>query len=305
MARSPCLILVCLFLLCPARHAANGQEPNEIWTTPVQIGGVSITLPAPSLSDSLDVEQQEKAISVVAGKYPLDRFLKDSIVAPFQLNRENIKNAEGERVGHRVDVWFVAYGPLDAIDDQDLFTQMVDASGSEREDSGSGDSGRGDSGQALTAEQLAARGLILQDDGDAKSDLYQFSVGVIDRVLVQGVILATTLSTPNSHTASVRLDERFKSDAEFPNQWRHLDGDTQDWVPYSGLAGYAKATRLKGPLLQEHGDAILVECHAVMHEPGDWFRGPNLLSSKLPLVTQDAVRKFRRNLARQVSQPAK
>ncbi len=116
---------------------------------------------------------------------------------------------------------------------------------------------------------------------------------MIDRVLVQGVILGTTQRTEISHFASVRLDERFGGDKDFPNQWRHLDAKPDDAVPYSGLAGYAKATRLLG-----HGDAILVECHAVVHEPVEWFQGPNLLSSKLPLVTQDAVRSFRRALGK-------
>jgi hypothetical protein len=33
-------------------------------------------------------------------------------------------------------------------------------------------------------------------------------------------------------------------------------------------------------------------------EPREWFHGTNLLRSKLPIVAQDIVRKFRRNLAK-------
>jgi hypothetical protein len=141
---------------------------------------------------------------------------------------------------------------------------------------------------------LASRGLASQNNGDTSSGFYQFSVGVIDRVMVQGVMHVKTRSTAESHLASVRLEERFKADDEFPNRWRHVADQPEDWITYSGLAGYAKATRLEG-----QGDAILVECHAILHEPSEWFHGPNLLSSKLPLLTQDAVRKFRRKLAKQ------
>ena len=43
--------------------------------------------------------------------------------------------------------------------------------------------------------------------------------------------------------------------------------------------------------------AVLVEYHLVFEEPQGWFGGSNLLRSKLPLVCQDGVRKFRRRMA--------
>ncbi len=115
----------------------------------------------------MDAEQQEVVLKEVAGKYPIDRFIKDSIVAPLQLSRETIKNADGERIGHRVDLWFVAHGSLDAIRDQDLFAAMVDADRSEQDDSG-----KDDSGKALTDAELAARGLqVRQQDGRSKASI--------------------------------------------------------------------------------------------------------------------------------------
>ena len=56
--------------------------------------------------------------------------------------------------------------------------------------------------------------------------------------------------------------------------------------------GYMKASRLAQP-----SGAVLVEYHLVFEEPQGWFGGSNLLRSKLPLVCQDGVRKFRRRMA--------
>jgi hypothetical protein len=282
-ARCLCLLGPCSLGLCLAATQTDGGDVGAIWNTAVQIEDARVLLPAPSLSDTMDAQQQEVVLRKIAGKDPMDRFLKDSIVAPLQLSRDNIKDDNGERIGHRVDLWFVAHGSLEEIRDHDLFTAMVDRDRSEGDDSG----------RALTSEELAARSLQVPSDGDLQQGFYRFSIGVIDRVLVQGVILGTTQITEVSHLTSFRLDERFRGDADFPNRWRHIDANPDDSVPYSGLAGYAKATRLLG-----HGDALLVECHAVVHEPGEWFHGPNLLSSKLPLATQDAVRSFRRAMSK-------
>jgi hypothetical protein len=52
-----------------------------------------------------------------------------------------------------------------------------------------------------------------------------------------------------------------------------------------------KATRLAAP-----AGALFVEYHVVFLEPQGWFRGTNLLRSKLPIVAQDLVRKFRRRM---------
>ena len=61
--------------------------------------------------------------------------------------------------------------------------------------------------------------------------------------------------------------------------------------PYVGLGSYAKATRLAEP-----AGAIFMEYHVAFVEPQGWFHGTNLLRSKLPIVAQEMVRKFRRNL---------
>ena len=40
-----------------------------------------------------------------------------------------------------------------------------------------------------------------------------------------------------------------------------------------------------------------MEYHVAFVEPQGWFHGTNLLRSKLPIVAQEMVRKFRRNLS--------
>jgi hypothetical protein len=42
---------------------------------------------------------------------------------------------------------------------------------------------------------------------------------------------------------------------------------------------------------------VFVEYHLVFDELPEWFNGANLLRSKLPIVCQDGVRKFRRRVS--------
>jgi hypothetical protein len=65
-----------------------------------------------------------------------------------------------------------------------------------------------------------------------------------------------------------------------------------DSHPYTGSGSYLKATKL-----QEPPGSIFVEYHIVFHEPTEWFNGATVLRSKLPILVQDEVRKFRRRLA--------
>jgi hypothetical protein len=94
------------------------------------------------------------------------------------------------------------------------------------------------------------------------------------------------------------VDPRFDADSEYPNVWRSISADEagrrQMGPPekYSGLGSYMKATKLGGS-----GDMLFVEYHVTFAEPEGWFHGTNLLRSKLPIVAQDMVRKFRRNLS--------
>lgn len=278
-------IIVATFAIAPGigRSECPAAEPDAAIT----LGDVVVSMPRPSMSDGLDAAAQASVLKTVAGKYPLDRFLKNSIVAPFTLKRETIKDSGGTRVGHRVDLWFVAYGPLAAIRDKDMFAAMVEQT----------DSDELGAGEQVPDQVLATRGIKLPAGrGDSANQVayYRVSAPVLDRVIVEGIVRGKTSTSDESHLASIMLEDAFRGDAEYPNQWRHAKQEASSGVDYTGFAAYAKATRLV-----DFTNAILVECHAVIHEPGEWFGGANLLSSKLPLVTQDAVRRFRRTLSKQ------
>lgn len=270
------------FFGCSVSFAEDSLDPLD--ALPKSVGGVSVTLPRPSMPDGLDAEAQAIVLTTVAGKYPLDRFAKDSIVAPFRLERTTIKDSEGQRVGHQVDLWFIAYGALDTIGEQGMFAELIE---SDRSDGGSGD--------AVPDPQLTKRGLKTVNPPDHRASLnyYRFQVPVLDRVLVEGVARTQTKASEESHLASVTLEAAFDGDETFANRWRPAKTDGAEPIAYSGYGAYAKATRLKG-----FPDAILIECHGIVHEPEGWFGGANLLGSKLPIAIQNSVRSFRRTLGK-------
>ncbi len=263
---------------------AGAELPPQLQS--ITLGNVPVSLPEPSMPDGLDVDAQASVLKQVAGKYSLDRFTKESIVSPFTFDRETIKAADGERVGHRIDIWFVAHGQLGVIRDEALLSAMVESQ----------DADEAGSGEQLSAAELSARGIKPpsgQGDDDAVA-YHHFSVPVLKRVIVEGVVRGFSSSTAESHLAGVTLEDAFRDDPKYPNRWRHSDEEASEAVPYAGYAGYAKATQLIG-----YDNAILIECHAVVHEPHAWFNGANLLSSKMPIAVQDTVRRFRRALAKQ------
>jgi hypothetical protein len=96
------------------------------------------------------------------------------------------------------------------------------------------------------------------------------------------------------------IDPRFADDKEFPNRWwpmtRDDAGHSQQGPPqpYRAAGWYYKATELHEP-----AGAIFIEYHILYDEPRGWFDGANLLCSKLPLLVQEGVRKFRRQLAQE------
>jgi hypothetical protein len=97
---------------------------------------------------------------------------------------------------------------------------------------------------------------------------------------------------------AISIDPRFNADAQFPNSWRGITRGTGrslqlgEVQPYQAAGGYMKASRLVQP-----SGALLIEYHLAFEEPQGWFNGSNLLRSKLPLLCQDGVRKFRRRMA--------
>jgi hypothetical protein len=250
--------------------------------------GKAVKLPPPTMPDGLDADSQSEILRGVAGRYPIGLFTRESRTAPFTLKKESVKDESGQRIGQTIDLWFVAYGQLGAVDEGQLMEKLT-----EFED-------LDDDSHDLTAAELASRGIALVEATPGIEERYSYFKGpLLNKVLLSGVSRSFVVRQKESTLVASNLDCRFLDDSEFPNQWQSLQTDERGETvvgspePYIGFGGYAKATQLHWP-----AGAVLVESHVVFSEPYGWFRGANLLGSKLPITIQDKVRSFRGRLAK-------
>lgn len=255
--------------------------------------GEMVRLPAPIMPDGLDAAKQREVLRKTAGKYPLDRFLRNAVVAPFVLEINSIDGGQQRRGGQRVDFYFVAHGSQRALFEEGLFDELVGVQ--EAESPGL----KPMTTHTLTADELRQRYLTARDTGDLVETYLAVEVPILERVELSGAGLGMKQRTDQSLLGAWILDDHFLNDPEFPNRWRPILRDELGRLsrgtatPYSGLGGYIKITRLREP-----ATAVFVECHAAFDEPYGWFEGKNLLRSKLPLAVQDNVRSFRRKYAK-------
>ena len=260
----------------------------------VAIGTSRFHLPAPTLPDGLNSRQQQQALAAITDdNHPLDALVRKSVVAPFVLRIKDEPDA-GHGRARRVDVWFVAHGDFDRLSDENFLKQQVD------DETKSQQAGSLTEGKILTDDQLRDRKLDIVPD----ERFLTVNLDLFNRVKVRGTMRARLSRGADSVTLAAMLESQFAQDREFPNAWRSLRIDDAGRVnvgparPYAGAAWYCKATKL----LQPPG-AVLFEYHIVFDEPEGWFNGANLLRSKLPLLVQDGVRKFRRRFAEQARPP--
>jgi hypothetical protein len=258
----------------------------------VQIGNTRVRLPAATLADGLSARQQQQALAPITDdNHPLDVMVRRAVVAPFVLRIKDEPHA-GEGRPRRVDLWFVAHGDFDRLSDEDFLKQQVDTETKSRQ------GGSLTEGAILTEDQLRARKIEIVPD----ERFLTVNLELFDRVKLRGTVRARLSRTAESVTLAATLEPQFAQDREFPNAWRSLKLDDAGRgvigpaQPYVGAAWYCKATKLKQPK-----GAVLIEYHIVFDEPEGWFNGANLLRSKLPLLVQDGVRKFRRRFAEQTS----
>lgn len=282
--------------LCLSMAAAQPAS-NVVFDTLTQSGvrlrsGDEVRLPLPSMPDGLDSQQQAKVLEKVAGKYPIARFMRNSVVAPFVLEINSIEDRQQQRGGQRVDFYFVAYGSRKALFEEGLFGDLVGVQEA-------GSSAKPMTTHTLTADELKERNLSPSDADELSESYVAIDVEILERVELTGVGFGVKQKSADSLLGAWMLDDRFTDDAQYPNRWRPVLRDAAGKTSlgpassYSGLGGYIKLTWLHEP-----AGAILVECHAAFDEPQGWFEGKNLLRSKLPLAIQDNVRNFRRRLAK-------
>ena len=296
-AHPPCLAIV---LWCasaawapavagPPDDSSAGTMLGELTTDGVALGADGkAPLPTPTLPDGLDAAGQERALAELADDaHPVSALLRNSVVAPFRLKISDVA-AGKSAAGRRVDVWFVVYADLDRIADADVLRRGFES------ESKSAGGGPLPALLELSEADLAKRRIT----PTTQQRWFAGSANLFDRVQLQATLAAEQTRTPESVLVAMRIDPRFDDDGQFPNRWRPLVRDEGGTPkpgkphPYHAAGGYVKATRIQKP-----AGAVLVEYHLAFDEPVDWFSGANLLRSKLPIVCQDGVRKFRRRLA--------
>jgi hypothetical protein len=247
-------------------------------------GGHRVRLPAPSMADDLDARSQRAVLDHVAGSnYCAEDLLRRSLVAPYVVKLRDV-TAEPEAPAFGVDLWFVAHGDFACLNADTLLAFRDSARKEART-------------HVLTAAELARRKLT-DRSGPGRNERYGHAcVTLLDRVQLDLTLHTQTTRRRDSLLSAARVDPRFRDDADFPNQWRRLDGGGDrpkagPAHPYGGAAAFLKITKL----LEPEG-ALFAELHLVVTEPRGWFGGANLLRSKVPLGTLAAVRSFRRELA--------
>lgn len=275
--------------------SADGSVDNPVYEHLVQegipINDQAVKLPEPSLSAEADKEAQSEVVHGIAArkKYKYDDFVRKSPVAPFLLEINTAGEAgEGDRV-QRIDLWFVAYGKLSDVTDEDLLGQLV-GSGSENE--------KGES-QSLSDKELKERDLQVESTDDRRESYYQVDSPLLDKVRISGIGHGVTTREATRVLAASLLDPRFLDDPKYPNRWRSIVREPSGkktlgkQSPYAGFGGYSQVVQLVEPK-----GALFIECHMAINEPHGWFNGTNLLRSKLPVLMQDNVRTLRRKLAK-------
>lgn len=282
------IVVSCSSFISPAR-CENGLL-NSLISQGIRTGegDLVVKLPEPSLRNTLSADEQRKAIEQVYGDSEIDRFLKKSVVSPFELKISSVgKMADGGQI-QQLDLWFVAHGKLADIKERKLFEELAIPSKKKA-------NGPVEEARALTDEEVKERKLKSGKIEDGS----QVSYGLLKTVVLEKAYLTLMTysqgeSSDDELTMAFQNDAGLKDDNYCPTRWYKLSNELVlgDRFDYTVAAAYAKATRLK---FDE--EAILVEIHLVFAEPYGWFEGRNLLRSKLPPLLQDAVRTFRRKLA--------
>ena len=277
----------------PRALVGESTEGNSVYHNLIErgipVGDSAVKLPEPSLSPEADAKEQAEVIRRVSSKkYDYDEFIRKSPVAPFMLEINMVGEKGGDRL-QKIDLWFVAYGKLDAVSDEEVLGQIT---GSESR------SEKGESEQ-LTEEELRERDLTVESSDNRRESYYHTDAPILDKVQVSGIGHGVTTRASNGILAASLLDPRFADDAKYPNRWRPVvreqSGKTRlgEPHPYAGFGGYCQVAALHEPK-----GALFVECHMAINEPHAWFNGANLLGSKLPIVIRDNVRTLRRKLAK-------
>jgi hypothetical protein len=280
--------------LVPSQICRGGNPVyDELMRSGVPISVREIVrLPAPTLTDGMTAAQQQQAIEAIADGRAWEDLTRRSVNAPFvfKISKDEI---DSSRLGRRVDLWFVAYGNMSTLENNEWLERQFKTTGNET------DPDNGAVAKVVPESELLRHGL----KGPQSADDSQFvfaELTLLDRVRVSVTTRGSKQVTRDSVISASLLDPRFTADSPYSNRWKPVlrdDNTGRRYLgkpePYFGYGSYAKATRLLGP-----SGAILIEYHAAFAEPEGWFNGNNYLCSKLPILAQMIVRQLRRELVK-------
>jgi hypothetical protein len=249
-----------------------------------------LQLPKPVLADGLAADRQRAAIeAALAGRYDWETFTRKSVVSPFLLKISE-DAADARPVVRRVDLYFVAFGTLEGLEGDDYLHKNLSLSATSDDGQSAGQA------KILTIDEVRKRGLVKSEQKGGPWWVAANST-LLGKVRINLTTQNLKTETKDSTLIASVADPRFERDAEYPNSWQSLTVDDAGKrqagpvQPYVGMGSYVKGTRLADP-----AGAMFVEYHVAFVEPKEWFRGTNLLRSKLPIVAQQMVRTFRRSL---------
>lgn len=261
-----------------------------------------IKVTPPLITTQMSAKQQKEAMESIFGTgRKFDRYMKDSIVAAQKINVETDQKL-GDATIRRIDLYFVAHASVKLIKDEDLMKEFMAQDKKERDEEPDDGIERYMELRHRDPEQAAAA----KDNPDAKPTadvnseqpyVNRYRLPLIDKVVISGLIEGQSYEADHQLIDSAVSARELLNDPLDPTVWQAIprkaegDADLSEPTPYRGFFGYLQATDLKF----KRG-AILVECHAFLVEPYDWFEGRSLLSTKLPAVAQNNVRSFRRKL---------
>ena len=287
------------FVLAMAMLSAQPGPENPVFRQLVATGLCAhaegqhhVRLPEPTMVDGLDAAAQRQRIEKLAGpNRRIEDLLRNSVVAPFVLKIEDLPPVAGGDLFRRVEVGYVAYGPLEKFFSESFFEQMLHLAPSEKKTKLPLTS------HLLAEEELRKRNIACGDREGYKERYYFSTTALFDRVLLSATRRVVVTRQPDSVLVAAVIDARFANDPEYPNRWQSITLDASGQFrlgpaqPYEASGTYTKITRLHQP-----DGALFIEHHQALAEPEGWFGGTHLLRSKLPLAVQDGVRKLRRQL---------
>jgi hypothetical protein len=278
------LLLVASLSAEPAKHETFNPLYKSLLDPGLAVGAdAKAKFPAPTMPDGLDAAAQTGVIKKLIGDdYTYDNFTRNAVPAPHILKLRDVNPSDPKAPARGVDLWFVAYGDLKALED-DKFLDRVANSG--------GGTGKA---KSLTEADLTKRKITV---GDTKREQFgHLEFDFLEKVHLKVTGRVVWTRTDDSVVVAAEVDPRFNGDPEFPNQWQSIvkEGGASKLgpaQPWSGAGFYLKITKLAAP-----AGALFVEQHVIFAEPTGWFDGANLLRSKLPLVMQNNVRTMRTEL---------